>query len=790
MARVPTQEAGPVVGYDLPASREGFLLGEVVEGDDGRAIDVVYVAANLPAERLTGVTSLVGRRLTEVDPESAPFWLEIWDRVTQSGHGERVEYRAPLIDRWFDCFITPIPDPRRRGAVIFHDITDLRRAEEALHRSEARQQFLLNLNDRLRPIADPVDLQYEAACAIGEFLGANRVGYGEDQGDGQTIVVTRNFTDGVPGIEGSYRYEDYGTTLLRDLAEGQTVVHADVAADPMLSDAEKAAHAAVQVGASVTVPLVKNGRLVAVLFVHHREAKVWSPDELALVEAVAARTWDAVERSRAQAELREREARLGLALDVAELGTWSWDLLTGRGAIDERGAEIVGLEAGDLADVTAAQRERVHPEDLARLDADVAAGLDGEGVFSLTYRVVRGDGSIHHVASRARVIKDRRGRPVRLVGTNRDVTAEREVEAALREREERYRTLFESIDEGFCIIEVIFDGDQPVDYRFLELNPAFARHTGLKDALGRRIREMVPDLETTWTAAMGLVATTRESTRFTEHAEPMDRWFDVFAFPVGMPEQRRVAVIFTDVTERMALERDREAILERERRAREAAEAFLAVMSHELKTPVTTIYGTASLLSRSPDREDLRELLGDIQDEAEQLRRIIDDLLVLSGVERGLLNLAPEPILLQREIPEVVADIQRRFPGVTFKMVVPPGIPPVTADTTALRQVLYNLVSNAAKYAGADGPVTIAVEDHGNRIAVAVLDEGPGVGDDPAALFELFYRAPHTAKRASGTGIGLYVASALLRAMHASIHAETRETGGAAFRFDLTTVRE
>src|SRR5262245_37856760 len=105
----------------------------------------------------------------------------------------------------------------------------------------------------------------------------------------------------------------------------------------------------------------------------------------------------------------DREARLELALDIGEIGTWSWDLATGTGDLDERGARIVGLEPGFIPDIAVAQRQRVHPDDLATLEADLKAGLAGSDVFDLEYRVVHADGSVAHVASRARVFRDRDG---------------------------------------------------------------------------------------------------------------------------------------------------------------------------------------------------------------------------------------------------------------------------------------------------------------------------------------------------------------------------------------------
>ena len=126
----------------------------------------------------------------------------------------------------------------------------------------------------------------------------------------------------------------------------------------------------------------------------------------------------------------------------------------------------------------------------------------------------------------------------------------------VRESEERYRTLFNSIDEGFGVIEMIFDQhQQPVDYRFLEVNPTFERQTGIHQATGKRIRELVPDVEAHWFEIYGKVALTGEAVRFVNEAKPLGgRWFDVYACRVGAPENRKVAIIFSDITERKQFE--------------------------------------------------------------------------------------------------------------------------------------------------------------------------------------------------------------------------------------------
>ena len=143
-------------------------------------------------------------------------------------------------------------------------------------------------------------------------------------------------------------------------------------------------------------------------------------------------------------------------------------------------------------------------------------------------------------------------------GVNERVRAER----AMQESEQRYRTLFESIDQGFCVIEMLFDeSGEPVDYRFLEANPAFVHQTGLENALGRTVREFAPAHEKHWFEIYGRVAVTGEPIRFEAPAAALDRWYDVYAFRIGDPTLRHVAVLFTDIRLAKVAERERDRLL-------------------------------------------------------------------------------------------------------------------------------------------------------------------------------------------------------------------------------------
>lgn len=208
------------------------------------------------------------------------------------------------------------------------------------------------------------------------------------------------------------------------------------------------------------------------------------------------------------------------------------------------------------------------------------------------------------------------------------------------------------------------------------------------------------------------------------------------------------------------------------------SDAFAGVMSHELRTPVTSIGVAAELLRPQLGSAQALDLVEDILGETERLKRITDDLLVLSRAQFGVVEAQIEPVLVQRLLPSVIADVRRRFPSAGVTVALPEDLPVVSADESALRQVFWNLLTNAAKYAdGLDVAVRAAVDD--DRAMIVVEDRGPGVEhDELPRLFDLFYRASSTSKKSSGTGIGLYVVRELVDAMGGTIRAETVDPHG------------
>ncbi|MES2465577.1 MAG: PAS domain S-box protein, partial [Armatimonadota bacterium] len=193
-----------------------------------------------------------------------------------------------------------------------------------------------------------------------------------------------------------------------------------------------------------------------------------------------------------------------------------------------------------------------------------------KGRAAASRRHIRKDGTHFQADSTLERLDGNAGECVGFVKVLRDTTADKPSTQSLLDGEKKYRTLFNSIDVGFCIIEVLFDDQRhPYDYRFLETNPAFERHTGLVDAVGRTIKEYVPGHDTHWFETYGGVALTGEAVRLEDRAEAMGRWFDVYAFRVGAPGEHQVAVFFTDITAR---KKDQEALQQSEERLRASEE--------------------------------------------------------------------------------------------------------------------------------------------------------------------------------------------------------------------------
>jgi signal transduction histidine kinase len=229
------------------------------------------------------------------------------------------------------------------------------------------------------------------------------------------------------------------------------------------------------------------------------------------------------------------------------------------------------------------------------------------------------------------------------------------------------------------------------------------------------------------------------------------------------------------------------ALNENLRAANAAKDEFLGLVSHELKTPITTILGNAEVLHRRAallDAASRASALSDIQNEAARLHQIIENLLVLARLEGGR-DIEMEPILLRRVVEKLVEDHRGRFPNREVRVAMSAGMAPVMASDVYLEQVIKNLLSNAEKYGPAGAPIDVRVGCDGARCFIDVMDRGQGVSErERRFLFDPFWRSQAT-HHIAGVGIGLAVCKRLVEAQGGEIAYFPREDGGSCFRVML-----
>lgn len=522
----------------------------------------------------------------------------------------------------------------------------------------AEYEFLLKLSDTIRPLFDASDIKHEVCTLLCEMTAAERVSYAEIGPDGDAIISMAHQQPGVGLIEGSFNLDSYGKQLMDKLRAGETVVIENLAEEASLDEAARQLYSKVGVQSYIAVPLIKGHSLVAVLSISVNRPRQWTANEVFMLQKAGERTWETVERARA--------------------------------------------------------------------------------------------------------------------------------ENARRLVEQRSQQIFDSIDQGLCIIKMIYDEqDQPIDYLFLYTNPAFAIQTGLHNVVGKRMKALKPEHEQVWFERYGRIGKTGVPERFEQVASALNRYFEIHGFRVDAPEQRTVGVLFKDISLRQAAD---EALA----RANKAKDDFLAVVSHELRNPLNLIQLNAELLARVPEAQTQPVILRASQTlrrTVKSLATVVDDLLDLSRINTGKLALQRNSFDLETAVSELVASIHEEAfsRAITLSCELQPGVS-IHADSARIEQVIWNLLSNALKFTPDGGAIHVSLYQAQGMAVLEVTDTGQGIpADILPGIFDMFVQEDVSSSRTKGgLGIGLALVKQIVELHQGKAEAMSQGRGtGACFRIVL-----
>ncbi len=360
-------------------------------------------------------------------------WTEIWDvaapLVVQARNGEAtyiqdvpvwiVQRKGYPEETWWNASFSPVMAETgdvEGVLIVIHETTERVFGEQRL-------RFLVELSTRLRGIPDARGVMATAAELLGRHLRASRVGYAELSEIGSSFTVERDWAEGAtPTFVGQYRMSDVGLFIENELRAGHTVRVDDASTDARTADEQvAAAFLRANKRATIIAPLIRDGRLVAALFVHQAEPRHWRDDEATLVQEVAERTWTSVLRARAETDLRESEARFRQFAEHSTDMLWIMNAETLQMEYVSPVFERVWGWAPEMFRHRDQWAETLHPEDRERALLTNERVLRGDTVVQ-EYRIVRPDGSMRHIHATSFPIIDENQKVRRIAGIAKDIT--------------------------------------------------------------------------------------------------------------------------------------------------------------------------------------------------------------------------------------------------------------------------------------------------------------------------------------------------------------------------------
>lgn len=433
---------------------------------------------------------------------------------------------------------------------------------------QSRVTLLAKTGEIARSLRDPDELLAAIATAVGEHFGVRRCFFNEVDLENDLEIVHRDYADGLPSISGKHRISGYSEITSRELALGKPVVNNDTSVDLRTANMFASSYDPRRERSCIAVPLMRSGKWVSTLCVTDDQPRQWDEADVAVIQIIAERAWLALEKIRSDSELRESQERFSKAFNSSPMAITITSLKTGKLIeVNDTFQNVTGFSRSEaIGRSTAELGLWVSEEDR---DAELSAVMREKAIRDREYRFRMRDGGEVIGLLSAELI-DISGEPCALTAIQ-DITDRVRAEEEVQRTAERYRSLFESIDEGFCVIEILYDkAGRAYDYRYLETNPSFERQSGMENVVGKTFVDLAPEEPDYWVELFSKVAETGKPVRLERKVESTGRWFDIYAFSVNGQGSSQVAMLFSDVTLR---KRTESALRESEGRFRLVANA-------------------------------------------------------------------------------------------------------------------------------------------------------------------------------------------------------------------------
>ncbi|CAN7376406.1 PAS domain S-box protein [Brevundimonas sp. LjRoot202] len=692
-------------------------------------------------------------------------------------------HRADGAWRWMRVAVNPRfdTDGGFMGYVgLSFDVTDTHEAIELIARQERRQSFLLALTDSLRDLTSPDAIMAEVELALGAELQVRRVGYGEVDQERRLVSMSRDWTADVTSAQGQFSLDDLAAPLISELATGRAVRISDVRKDRRTKGAVEIFDR-LQTRSLMRAPLIRGGRLRAFLYVHDSRVRAWTDDELDLLQEVAGRTWTEIERTRAEAEVRESEERFRAIADTAPVLIWVTQQDRTRAFVNQA---YVAYHGGAYEEARQLDwREIIHPDDQERVLEESLAGEATAQPFSLEARYLRHDGEYRWLKSFSRPRFGPNGEIIGFVGVAFDVTDIREAQARLQESETRFRTVADSApaliwmsDENARVTfanrryKSFFgiEGEEALDEGWRRLahpddvagfETAYRRAFDNRDRFESLIRVNHPMLGLRWLRCEG-VPRFDGAGHFQGYVGAN---IDVTEAKRAEDDLKRINELLEErVGEALAEKAKAEADLMHAQRM-EAVGRLTGGVAHDFNNLLTVVIGALDMMLRAPDDAARQKKLGEAAlSAARRGERLTHQLLAFSRRQA----LRPEPTDLNGLIRESEPLLRRAVgEAIDFKLKLRRGGARVSVDPAQFEAALLNLVVNARDALGDRGKVgiqtlncsigtgEIAELPAGDYVCVTVSDNGTGMTSEVMErVFEPFFTTKPVGK---GTGLGL-----------------------------------